>query len=128
MENLGNGVFRPTSQPNAWVAAMADENPKVQLTWSEEQEISNVTLYFDTDFDHPMESTLMGHPESEIPFCVKSFQIKDDSGDREENNHQSICYIHFNKPVTTKSLVVELVKKLDYVPVSLLGITCYGKT
>jgi hypothetical protein len=131
MENLGNGVFRPTSQPNAWVAAMADENPKVQLTWSEEQEISNVTLYFDTDFDHPMESTLMGHPESEIPFCVKSFQIKDDSGEvihREENNHQSICYIHFNKPVTTKSLVVELVKKLDYVPVSLLGITCYGKT
>lgn len=129
-ENLRNGIFRPTNQPNAWVAAITDENPTLHLIWSEEQEISNITLYFDTDFDHPMESTLMGHPESEIPFCAKSFQIKDESGKllhREDNNHQSIYSINFNKPIKTKSLAIELGKKLDHVPVSLFGITCYSK-
>jgi hypothetical protein len=129
-ENMSNGIFRPTNQPNAWVADITDEKPTVQLIWSEEQEISNINLYFDTDFDHPMESTLMGHPESEIPFCAKSFLIKDDSGKvihREDNNHQSIRSINFNEPIKTKSLLIELGKRLAHVPVSLFGITCYGK-
>src|SRR5690606_13298648 len=42
--------------------------------------ISEIRIYFDTDFDHPLESTLWGHPESAIPFCVKRFRIKDESG------------------------------------------------
>lgn len=130
-ENLRNGIFRPTNQPNAWVADITDENPTVHLTWPEEQQISNINLYFDTDFDHPMESTLMGHPESEIPFCAKSFLIKDDSGKllhREDNNHQTICSINFKEPIKTKSLLIELRKKLDNVPVSLFGINCYSKS
>lgn len=129
-ENLSNGFFRPTNQPNAWIADISDDNPSVQLTWPEEQEISKVNLYFDSDFDHPMESTLMGHPESEIPFCVKSFLIKDDSGKvihSEENNHQSIRRINFSEPIRTRNLSIELEKKLDNVPVSLFGITCYHK-
>jgi hypothetical protein len=128
-ENLRNGVFRPTNLPNAWVAEITDNNPTVQLTWSEEQEISNINLYFDTDFDHPMESTLMGHPESEIPFCVKSFQIKDDSGTvihYEDNNHQSIQKVTLQVPIRTKYLVFEFKKRVGSVPVSLFGITCHN--
>jgi hypothetical protein len=127
-ENLGNGIFRPTNQPNAWVAAIADDNPTVQLTWSEEQEISNVNLYFDTDFDHPMESTLMGHPESEIPFCAKSFLIKDDSGKvifHKKDNHQSIQEVRFPSPISTKKLTFEFEKRVESVPLSVFGISCY---
>jgi hypothetical protein len=111
------------------VAEITDNNPTVQLTWSEEQEISNINLYFDTDFDHPMESTLMGHPESEIPFCVKSFQIKDDSGTvihYEDNNHQSIQKVTLQVPIRTKYLVFEFKKRVGSVPVSLFGITCHN--
>ena len=33
---------------------------------------------FDTDFDHPMESVLMGHPERDMPFCIKRYRITAD--------------------------------------------------
>ena len=130
VNHLVNGVFRPTTQPNAWAAALYDPSPFVTLFWAKPQKIGSLRLYFDTDFDHPMESSLMGHPESEIPFCVKSFLIKDDSGNvihREENNYQSIQRINFKEPIKTTILRVELEKKLEYVPVSLFGITCYSK-
>jgi len=130
VKQITNGIFRPTTQPNAWVASPNDPLAFLTLTWAKPKAIAQVNLYFDTDFDHPMESSLMGHPESEIPFCVKSFLIKDDSGNvihREENNYQSIQRINFKEPIKTTILRVELEKKLEYVPVSLFGITCYSK-
>ena len=128
-ENLKNGIFRPTTQPNAWVADITDENPNVHLIWSEEQEISSIQLYFDTDFDHPMESTLMGHPESEIPFCVRSFEIKNDKGETiclQEDNHQTIQKIKFNTPIHTRKLTIEFGKRMESIPVSVFGVCCYG--
>jgi hypothetical protein len=128
-ENLRNGVFRPTNQPNAWVADIADNNPTVQLNWSEEQEIAKINLYFDTDFDHPMESTLMGHPESEIPFCVKSFSIKDDLGIviyEQKENHQTIQKVKLQNSIRTKSLTFEFEKRVETVPLSVFGISCYS--
>jgi hypothetical protein len=73
--NLINGFARPTRQPNAWVAAFEDEQPCLCLTWSQPQTISRVELMFDTDYDHPMESVLMGHPERVMPFCVSSVVV-----------------------------------------------------
>lgn len=129
VENLRNGIFRPTTQPNAWVAAVEDSNPTLTLEWKQVQEISSIQLYFDTDFDHPMESTLMGHPESEIPFCVSSFEIKNDQGEtvhHEDENHQTIQKIQLHKPVNTRKLTFVFAKKLESVPVSLFGVCCYG--
>ncbi len=126
-ENLRNGIFRPTNQPNAWVADINDENPTVHLTWSEEQEISNINLYFDTDFDHPMESTLMGHPESAIPFCAKSFLIKDNSGKvifHQKENHLSIQKVQLPFSIKTKKLTFEFEKRVKSVPLSVFGISC----
>jgi len=126
-ENLLNGVFRPTVQPNAWVAALEDVQPQVLLNWSSVQSIKEVRLFFDTDYDHPMESTLMGHPESEIPFCVKSYRIKDQSGRllyAEESNHQTINTISFEQAITTSSLIIELDHPSDSIPAALFGITC----
>ena len=75
VRNLTNGFARPTRQPNAWVAAFEDEQPCLRLTWSKPQTISRVELMFDTDYDHPMESVLMGHPERVMPFCVPNVVV-----------------------------------------------------
>lgn len=128
-ENIRNGIFRPTTRPNAWVASLEDAFPSLSLEWSQKQEISEVQIFFDTDFDHPMESTLMGHPESEIPFCAKSFKIKDDSGTvvyHQEENHQTIQKVRFQEPINTNRLTFEFERRVESVPLSVFGISCYS--
>ena len=75
--NLVNGYGRPSNQPNAWVADFAHEQPVIRLTWDEQKTISQIELVFDTDYDHPMESVLMGHPERVMPFCVRNLAVLD---------------------------------------------------
>ncbi|HSF55043.1 MAG TPA: FAD-dependent oxidoreductase, partial [Algoriphagus sp.] len=128
-ENIKTGVFRPTTQPNAWVASLEDPNPSLTIEWTQVKEISSIQFSFDTDFDHPMESTLMGHPESEIPFCAKSFLIKDASGKVvyfQKENHQTIQKIRFPEPLSTNKLTIEFGKRVENVPLSVFGISCYS--
>ena len=70
-ENLTFGPARPTFQPNAWCAARHDKSPRVTLHWESPVTISRVTLEFDPDWDHAMESVLMTHPEEVVPFLAK---------------------------------------------------------
>lgn len=128
-ENVKTGVFRPTNQPNAWVASLEDPNPSLSMKWAQVQVITSVQFSFDTDFDHPMESTLMGHPESEIPFCAKSFLIRDASGKVvyfQKDNHQTIQKIRFPEPLSTNKLTIEFGKRVENVPLSVFGISCYS--
>lgn len=74
--NLLNGLARPTTQPNAWAAAFDDPQPTLTLRWDKPQRIARLELAFDTDFDHPMESVLMGHPERVMPLCVQRFEVR----------------------------------------------------
>src|SRR5690606_1161350 len=76
--NVRNGTDRPTEQPNAWVADPDDPNPWIALEWDEARSIRRMDLVFDPDFDHPMETVLMSHPESVMPFCVRDYSILDD--------------------------------------------------
>lgn len=87
VQELTNGIGRPTRQPNAWVAAFEDEQPCLRLTWSKAQVISRVELTFDNDFDHPAESVLLGHPESVMPFCVPNVVVLDGRVVREQETH-----------------------------------------
>jgi len=73
--NLVNGISRPTSQPNAWVADFVHEQPSLKLSWPTPQTIARLVIGFDTDYDHPMESVLMGHPERVLPFCVRNATV-----------------------------------------------------
>ncbi|PWU08683.1 MAG: FAD-binding dehydrogenase [Verrucomicrobia bacterium] len=75
-ESLVNGFARPGHQPNAWVADVDDAHPTVTLAWPTIQTIGRLELVFDTDYDHPMESVLMGHPERVMPFCVRDLSIE----------------------------------------------------
>ncbi len=126
-ENLRNGIFRPTVQPNAWIASKEDKSPLLKLSWDSLVSLREIKLFFDTDYDHPMESTLMGHPESEIPFCIKSYRIKDGSGKllhTEDANHQTINTISFEPPLVTDVLLIEVDHPGKNVPAALFGLIC----
>jgi hypothetical protein len=127
-ENVTNGIQRPTNQPNAWVADPSDTNPVLTLTWEEPQTIGRVELFFDTDLDHPMESTLMGHPESKMPFCVGEYRLTDGKGivlAECANNHQTRNTIRLDVPVTTDKLVLEVTHPSATIPASLFEIRAY---
>jgi hypothetical protein len=75
-----HGPARPTTAVNAWVADPADPRPELQLSWPEPVSIRRLIIEFDPDWDHPMESVLMTHPEETVPFLVKDFDLLDETG------------------------------------------------
>jgi hypothetical protein len=129
-ENVLNGVARPTSQPNAWLASIDDPRPRINLTWPEPKTIGRIELSFDTDFDHPMESVLMGHPERVMPYCVRAFRVTD--GGRElarcDDNYLSRRVIHFAAPIVTDRLQIELTAPSEKVPAALMEVRCYERS
>jgi FAD dependent oxidoreductase len=128
-QNICNGIARPTNQPNAWVAAFEDEDPCLLLHWAEKQTISSIVLGFDADFDHPLESVLMTHPETVSPFCVQNYRIFDDQDNliyEKKGNHQSLNTIVFDTPVHTKSLTLEVEHPSANTPASVFEVRCYA--
>jgi len=150
VKNLTNGISRPTRSANAWVADFADKQPMIRLVWDTPQQISTIEIDFDTDFDHPMESVLMGHPERDMPFCVRDIKIaarqtSDHArpSDRSSvatagqmtamqviaeiiNNHQTRRHITLDKPVTTDCLELHLLIPSTTAPASLFAVRCYS--
>ena len=123
-----NGFARPFLQPNAWVASPGDAAPALTLRWSSPQTIARMNLSFDTDFDHPMESVLMGQPERDMPFCIKRYRILDSAGrvlHEAADNHQSHARIRLAKPVTTDSLRIEVLETHG-APAALFDVRCYA--
>lgn len=123
-----NGIPRPTSGPNAWVADFDDGKPALTLRWNVPQTISRIELAFDTDFDHPMESVLMGHPEREMPFCVKHFRILDASGNvlaECADNHRTRGTIRLASAVVTDRLTIECLASHGTAPAALFEVRCY---
>ncbi|MBL7813383.1 MAG: FAD-dependent oxidoreductase [Saprospiraceae bacterium] len=129
VQNIKNGVARPTNQPNAWVADFADENPHLTLNWEEKQTIFTIVLGFDADFDHPLESVLMTHPETVSPFCVQNYRLFDDQNNlifEKKDNHQSRNEIKLDKPIFTKSLTLALEHPSVNCPASVFEMRCYA--
>lgn len=127
--NVTNGTARPTMQPNAWVADSRDPSPCLTLRWNSRQSIGRIELSFDTDFDHPMESVLMGHPEREMPFCVKSYRVRDGDGrtlaERAEN-HQTRNVLTLSPPVETAELHIDVLETHG-APAAIFEVRCYGR-
>lgn len=128
IQNIQNGIQRPTHQPNAWVANPADTNPTLTVQWDSPRQIREVVLHFDTDFDHPLESVLMTHPETVVPFCVRDFVLCNDQNERiyeQSGNYLTQQIIRFDKPVETRSLTIHFNATNGAAPVSLLEMRCY---
>lgn len=123
--NLCNGFVRPYLGTNAWAAALNDAQPVITLEWDTEKEINSIKLFFDTDYDHAMESSLMGHPESVMPFCARSYKIYDQNGTavyETTANHQTINTIVFAESIHTNKLTIAFEPLTGVIPVSLFEI------
>jgi hypothetical protein len=123
--NLFNGCYRPYLGPNAWVASLEEELAELELTWDTEQVIEQLTIHFDTDFDHPMETSIWGHPERMMPFVVRKYQVLDQNGQllhEEIDNHQTRNEIIFERAVETKVLKFRFHRPSPQVPVAVFGI------
>ena len=108
---------------------MPREQPVIRLAWDKPQTIARIELSFDTDFDHPMESVLMGHPERVMPFCVQQFEIRDDAGRviaACHDNHQTRRTVRFEPPVKTDCLEIHLTAPSKLVPAALFEVRCYA--
>jgi len=126
-ENLRNGVQRPVSSPNAWVANYNDLEPELIIIWETEVKISELILSADCDYDHPMENVLMHHAEAVQPACITEILVK--ANDKEvaqvSNNHQAQVQIKLTEPIFTKELKLKLKNSNPSAPVSLFEIRCY---
>ncbi len=124
--NIYNGYNRPYVATNAWVAEQNDTNAFIQLKWPNSQCIKEITLNFDNDFDHPLESTLMTHPESQMPFCVRTYKIFTEDGQlvhQVKANHQTVNKIKLKEPIKTSVLKFEFDKHNQHTPVSIFEIS-----
>jgi hypothetical protein len=123
-DNLRNGYLRPFKKTNAWAANPDDANPQIHIEWDNKQAINEIKLFFDTDYDHALESVLMQHPENVIPFCVSAFRIFADGQliYQEKENHQTIRKIKFSNPVYSSKLSIELDSNTSGAPASIFEI------
>lgn len=128
LSNLKSLVQRPTFQTNAWVASLFDNSPELRIKWDQKQSIQVLKICFDPDWDHPLESVLINHPESIIPFCVQDFSIYDDQNRlvfEKVGNYETVIELNLQTPLLTNELVIRLSKTHDHIPVSLFSIQIY---
>ena len=129
VEQIRTGIYRPTTAPNAWVSSLDDETPQLKISWEAPQKIRHIDLFFDTDYDHPMESVLMGHPEDVMPFCVRNYKIVDDEGRvifEKEGNYQSMNRIELKQAIVTSALTIMVDHPSENAPASLFSVRCYS--
>ncbi len=105
-KQITHGPARPTTAANAWVADPTDPRPQLHLTWPKPISIGRVIIEFDADWDHPMESVLMTHPEEVVPFLVRDFELLDDAGNsllKIQGNHSArFEHVFESKPSISK--------------------------
>lgn len=129
-ENITNSEIRPNpnGETNVWIASKEDENPSIHFSWEQAMSFNTIKLFFDCDYDHALESTLMGHPEETIPFVVSNYSIEDDKGKllkKVENNYQAINEIKFENDIETKSLTFKFSRNQQNIPVSVFKISLF---
>jgi hypothetical protein len=125
--NLTNGVARPWSGPNAWAPANDDTEPSLHLAWPSPQTIRAIQITFDTDFDHPMESVLMTHPEHIMPGCVTAFRVLTDEGQilaDVTEHHQTNWHLKLTEPIITNGLSIQILGR-GPAPPALFEVRCY---
>jgi hypothetical protein len=124
-----NGFARPFRGVNAWVAAPEDREPWLRLEWEAAQNVRRIELAFDTDFDHPLESVLMGHPERTIPFCVQDYRIRSAEGDllaERMDNHATRNTIVLDRAVRTRAILIE-VMSTNGAAAAIFEVRCYAE-
>ena len=122
-----NGWARPWCGANAWAPAFDDKAPWLRLEWEQAQTLRSIELKFDTDFDHPMESVLMGHPERVMPGCVTGFSVRTAEGAtlaEVAGNHQTHWRMTLPEPVQTAGIEIVILDR-GPAPPAIFEVRCY---
>ncbi|VTO81507.1 unnamed protein product [Fusarium graminearum] len=114
VQNVCNGVTRPTKRTNCWVPGSGPDRKLLKVFWSNPVEVSKVVVCFDTDYDHALESVLRGHPERTIPFCVKKWRLLDLSEGEKE------LYVEDENHMSRRDVVLDSRRKLTNLGVEIL--------
>jgi hypothetical protein len=75
-----------------------------------------------------METVLWGHPEREVPFCVRQYRILDGDGRvlaDVQDNHHARNTVKLSKPVVIKQLKIETPAAGTSVPPAVFAVHCY---
>jgi hypothetical protein len=126
--NVKNGYARPYHAPNAWAGSLTDASPRLVLKWENPRSIQTIHLSFDSDFDHPMESVLMHHPEHVMPFCIRNYAVYDGQGNllkKVSGNYQTRNIITLQEPLVTDTLVIACEHPAVHIPAAIFEIRCY---
>jgi hypothetical protein len=122
-----NGWHRPWCGANAWAPASSDPAPALTFAWENPQRLRTIELTFDTDFDHPMESVLMGHPERVMPGCVRAFELRT----AEERtlatvteNHQTRWQLTLPESIETVGIELRILER-GPAPPAVFEVRCY---
>ncbi|MFH6991714.1 FAD-dependent oxidoreductase [Flavobacterium sp. FlaQc-48] len=129
-EHINNGFVRPYLKSNAWAASLEDTAPEVKLMWDSPQRINRIRLFFDTDYDHPMENLLMGHPENIIPFCIQNYKVFDQDDQlvyEKTGNYQTINDIKLQSEKEFLELKFKFEHPSAHVPAALFEIVCFNE-
>ena len=120
-----NGWSRPWSGVNAWAPAAGDKAPALRFSWENPQTIHKIDVRFDTDFDHPMESVLMGHPERVMPGCVTEFELRSADGvvAHVTEHHHTQWLVRLTEPLVTDRLELRLIR-FGSAPPAIFGVRC----
>ncbi len=125
-ENLLNSHYRSVIATNAWVGKF-DSNHKASLDiqWDKEISINEITLFFDTNYDHALENTLFDHKMDIMENCIVSYNILDEKGTivyQNTNNYQTRQGIQLDSLKTSK-LTIEI-NETAGLPPAIFGIIC----
>jgi len=115
---LLNGKLRPEQHTNCWVPAQDDTHPNVSWHWNEPQQAKHITLLFDNDFDHAMETVQMGHAQAVTPHCTTHYRVWLDEmllADVTENHH-SLCHHLVPGGVSFSQIRLELLASAGALP------------
>lgn len=128
VSNVRNGIQRPVKSTNAWVADYTDKVGEISIGWNEEKTIKKVELFFDADYDHPLESLLLLNPESKMAFCADEVKLYDGGNNligEINNNYLSHQTITLSQPVKTNQLTLKISNSNPDAPASLFEVRCY---
>jgi len=125
--NVINGYARPWDATNAWAPALDDKAPTLHLVWDKQQTIQTIEITFDTDYDHPMESVLLGHPERIMPGCITAFDVRSAEGRllvHVEDNHQTRFELQLEAPLDTCGISIAVLSHGPALP-AIFEVRCY---
>ncbi|MDW5266243.1 MULTISPECIES: FAD-dependent oxidoreductase [Acidobacteriaceae] len=125
-EMVVNGFARPWCGVNGWAPDPTDMTPKLQLAWDTPQRVNEIAITFDTDFDHPMESVLLTHPEYVMPGCITAFRVRTSEGQtlaEVNENHQTRWHLTLKEPLLTRGITIDVLAYGPAVP-AIFEVSC----